>query len=765
MVGAEWSSPLRARAHGELIYQAVLRAELTRAVGVEWTRVRDGIGEVVGVPVAVRQAFSRRRADIEAALDGRGSSGPRAAEAAALATRRAKDNAMTAEALAADWRSRASELGFGREELCRVVGRAPTRGAARVDAERLWRDLAGPVGLTHRRATFSRRDAVQALCEVLPVEVLGDSQAVERVADAFLASRHVVALIPADEGSGESFRRRDGRLMPVSGELVLYSTPQHLALEQRLVGRVMESRRSVAGVASERAVQRAVAGRPTLTEEQRALVERVCLEGDRVAVVAGKAGSGKTFALAAAREAWQASGRAVLGVAVARRAAAELRDGAGIESTSVAALLHGLRLDGRGLPPAAVLVVDEAGMVPTRDLAALLDHVERVGGKLVLVGDHGQLPELEAGGVFRGLVQRRLAIELRDNVRQVHRWERQALDELRDGRAEQALARYGAHGRISVSVDETQTHRALVRDWLAARQDEAVMITHRRADVGELNRLAREQLRRVGRLGDAELALPGGEFAVGDLIVVKRNERRLGVHNGDRGRVTAVDRSACAMRIELGHREAVLDASFLASTTREGEPTLLHGYAITGHIAQGLTVDHAFVLVDEGVNREWAYVALSRGRQCNRLYLSERSDGARAEFAPTDQEKPDPIARLAASLRGSAAQVLAIDSGRPAAEPSEPGMLDLEIRVMAAERKRRAVEAAGLWTLPGRLRRAERDEAQAREALDQARRRSAEREHGARPFVDERARADQREALEGRTIHAREGRRGFGREL
>jgi hypothetical protein len=600
----------------------------------------------------------------------------------------------------------------------------------------------------------------------LPVEVLGDSQAVERAADAFLASRYVIALIPGDEGSGESFRRRDGRLMPASGEVVLYSTPEHLTLEQRLVGRVVASQRTGAGVVSERAVELAIAGRPTLTEEQRALVERLCLEGDRVAVIAGRAGSGKTFALGAAREAWQASGQAVVGVAVARRAAAELRDGAGIESTSVAALLQDVRLDSRrGLAAGAVLVVDEAGMVPTRDLAALLDHVEHVGGKLVLVGDHGQLPELEAGGTFRGLVRRGVAIELRDNVRQVHLWERQALEELRDGRAEEALARYRAHGRISVNADARKTRGALVGDWLAASGGEAVMIAHRRADVADLNRLAREQLRRSGRLGDVELSLPGGEFAVGDLVVVKSNDRRLGVHNGDRGRVTAVDCSAGELSVALGDREAVLDAPFLAGATRERHPTMLHGYAITGHVAQGLTVDDAFVLGDEGMTREWAYVALSRGRESNRLYLSERCDDARAEFAPTDEDKSDPIARLAASLRGSAAQVLAIDSGRPVGEPAEQGVLELQTRVMAAERKRRSLEAAGLRRLPGSLKRAVRDEAQAREALDQARRRSAERQHGARPFAEERARAEQVDLLERKAVRARERRQGIGREL
>ena len=105
---------------------------------------------------------------------------------------------------------------------------------------------------------------------------------------------------------------------------------------------------------------------------------------------------------------------------------------------------------------------------------------------------------------------------------------------------------------------------------------------------------------------------------------------------------------------------------FLSGTTRDGDPTLLHGYAITGHVAQGLTVDHSLVLASGGMSSEWAYVALSRGRQTNRLYVAEREDDARAEFAPVEERTAGAVERLTRALQSSDAQVLAIDSGRPA---------------------------------------------------------------------------------------------------
>ena len=171
------------------------------------------------------------------------------------------------------------------------------------------------------------------------------------------------------------------------------------------------------------------------------MVKRLCRDGDGVAVVAGRAGTGKTFALGAAREAWQAAGHPVLGVAVARRAAAELRDGAGIQSTSTFALLADLRGGVGRLPRGCVLVVDEAGMVPTRELAELAEHVEAVEGKLVLVGDHRQLPSSRPAACSARSSPRGLAIELTENVRQVHAWERRALDQLRDGRARAGTGR------------------------------------------------------------------------------------------------------------------------------------------------------------------------------------------------------------------------------------------------------------------------------------------------------------------------------------
>ena len=354
---------------------------------------------------------------------------------------------------------------------------------------------------------------IQAVCERLPAGVRASVADIERVADRFLASDRVVALAVGERPAARDdvLRRRDGRVVATLPTERVYSTPELLALEQRIIRHALESQDARVGIARTRAVDRAIAARPTIAGEQAVMVRRLTEEGAGVAVVVGEAGTGKTFALGAAREAWEASGRRVIGVAIARRAARELELDAGISSTSVAALLEQLRRRPvSAIPLRAVLVVDEAGMVSTRQLAALVDHAAARRAKLVLVGDHRQLPELEAGGAFRALTTRLPAIELHENRRQVEGWERSALALLRDGSVEQALQRYQDRGRVVVKDDAADLRRQLVADWWAARDPEgAVMIAYRRADVVDLNGRARALMRAAGALGETELRLAG----------------------------------------------------------------------------------------------------------------------------------------------------------------------------------------------------------------------------------------------------------------
>jgi conjugative relaxase-like TrwC/TraI family protein len=600
------------------VYQAVLRSEITERVGLGWAARAQGVGEVAGVPAEVLKAFSRRRAEIVAELERLGAAGRSASQVATLATRRAKDYRVSPESLMPGWRARAEELGFGVRELRALLERGPVV-EPRIEQPELFAELRSPSGMTARRSTFTRRDLLQVLAERSDPSERVTVVGLQLMADAFLASEEVVRVTEVGEPR--------------------YSVRELIAKEREIVELATLTGGKGVPVASDAGFKLAVERRPALTSEQRRMVERLTREERFVQIVVGKAGTGKTFALDAAREAWEASGVQVFGVAVARRAARELEEGAGIRSTSLSAMLHELGdLRSKGLPRGCVVVVDEAGMVPTRAMHGLAHHVRRAGGKLVLVGDFRQLPEVEAGGVFGALAVRTHAIELRDNRRQERGWEREALELLRAGDAARAIAPYRARGELTVAPSADQIRETLVDDWWRAEGGESLMIAFRRSDVADLNRRARARMQAAGRLHGDEVIVQGAPFAAGDHVVVRRGDWRLGVVNGDRGTVVATNADIGALRVRLRTgATVVLDRRFLTKS-RAGLPAVQHGYAVTGHVAQGLTTDRTFVLGTDRLFREWGYVAMSRGRLSNRMYAVVGEPIARDEFAPARRQ-------------------------------------------------------------------------------------------------------------------------------
>jgi hypothetical protein len=299
---------------------------------------------------------------------------------AALDTRQAKDYGVGAESLRDRWREQAARLGFEWERLAELTGRAVEQQLTREAVERATAELGSPQGLTRERASFTWREVIQAWCDRLPQGA--EVRMAEALADAFLDSEHTLPLASDMRGLTHSdvIRRADGRVIAATSEERRHSTPELLAIEKQLIESTLSRRDEGAGVVGEPSVAAALERRPTLSDEQAAMVRRLTQAGDGVQLVTGKAGTGKTFALDAAREAWQADSYTVIGAAVARRAAHELQDGAGIESTSLAALLEDLRLGGDyGLPPRSVVVLDEASMAGTRQLAELLVHAEAAG--------------------------------------------------------------------------------------------------------------------------------------------------------------------------------------------------------------------------------------------------------------------------------------------------------------------------------------------------------------------------------------------------
>lgn len=608
------------------IHEAVFRRELTERLGVSWTEPRNGIAEIEGVSRTVVDAFSRRRAEIDAQVKTWGRHTAKARQSAAVQTRKRKDYHVTPERLAPEWRERATRLGLDARRLATIVRRPDRARGVGLPSDLVAR-LISSDGITAQQSSFDRRDAVRAVAAAARHgATLGE---IEAFVDRFLADREVVTL--AEPGAllrrRDVIRRRDGRVVSAIAHSPRYSTAGLLSLEQRVIAEAVESTEAAAGIAESEAVDRAIAIRPTVGADQEAMIRRLTCDGAGIQVVVGPPATGKTFALAAARAAWEASGFTVLGAAVARRAAVELTSSAGIEATSVAALLSELRRDHADLLHArAVVVIDEAGMLGTRALAEVVERTRAAGAKLVLVGDHEQLPEIEAGGAFRALAARSRPKVLETNRRQQRIEDRRLLDAWRSGDLRAALTIATETGDLVLDASPEEAMTRLVADYADAVifGENAIMLAPRRSEVRLLNELARRRLATDGQIAGPALDIAGNSFAAGDRVVLRMNAPWLKVENGTRCTILDVDIEAQSLTIVLSNgSRRTLPSRYVNLRTRRGGASIEHGYALTAHLAQGMTTDRAFVLGSETVYREWGYTTWSRARLGTRFYAVE----------------------------------------------------------------------------------------------------------------------------------------------
>ncbi len=413
-----------------------------------------------------------------------------------------------------------------------------------------------------------------------------------------------------------------------------------------------------------------------LSAEQNRAVEHIT-GAAQIAAVVGFAGAGKSTMMAAARSAWEAQGFKVHGAALSGKAAEGLEEASGIESRTLAAWDYGWQAGRGALGPKDILVIDEAGMVGSRQLARFVEEAERAGAKLVLVGDHEQLQAIGAGAPFRAIAERIGFAELAEVRRQRETWQQAASQDFARHRTVEGLAAYEAHGAVHFAATPTEARAEIVRDYMTDLTDRPegsrVAMAHRRVDVHALNEGIRAALKQAGHfsqgvhgsgdqwhgeapkedLTERMFATQNGQraFAAGDRIVFLENNRDLGVKNGMLGTVTEV---------EEGRLVAALDGKGRDGETRVVAVTVAdyaafdHGYATTIHKTQGATVDQAFVLASGTMDRHLTYVAMTRHREEVRLYA------AREEFKGRGAE-PSSMEALAARLSRDGSKETTLD--------------------------------------------------------------------------------------------------------
>jgi Ti-type conjugative transfer relaxase TraA len=466
--------------------------------------------------------------------------------------------------------------------------------------------------ITQQQSTFTRRDIAKFAHR--------QSHGIEQFNEVMGAMRNAPDLVEL----GKDTRGEDR-----------FTTRAMIEAEQRLhrAAELMaeRDRHEVRCADREAALARAEQSGLVLSGEQSDALGHIT-DGRDLGVVVGHAGTGKSAMLGVAREAWGAAGYEVRGVALSGIAAENLESGSGIASRTIASMEHGWGQGRDLLTTRDVLVIDEAGMVGTRQMERVLSHATEAGAKVVLVGDIKQLQSIEAGAAFRSIHERHGGAEIGEVRRQREDWQRDATRHLANRRTGNALEAYRSHGMVHAAQTREQARNDLIDRWDRDRQASPgrtrIILTHTNDEVRALNESARKRMRAAGDLGnEVRVTVERGDrgFASGDRVMFLQNERGLGVKNGTLGTIEQVSAQSMTVQTDDG-RSVRFD---LKDYNR-----IDHGYAATIHKAQGMTVDRIHLLATPGMDAHSSYVALSRHR-----------DGMELHYGRDDFANPDRLTR------------------------------------------------------------------------------------------------------------------------
>ena len=605
------------------LYQSVLRAELTDRYGVGFGEIVKGQAEIAGVPVELLQQFSKRSAQVSAALNDkvaefrqREGRHPSRFEHAALEREAAADTRHRKTGhgvpdLALRWRTEAAAIGVTADTLTELIA-----DAARVTVPPVHVTVAEVIeDLSEKRSAWHRMDVLEAATDRLRAQpgISGErwaqlvDRAVERVLDE---------CVDLDPEHGDTRQRAsDGRSLWIEPVAAHVTSRQVLAQEEQILAWALDAQLDEPHPS------------PTVKRDRLDVLQAdaaAAVAGhDRLVVIVGPAGTGKTTMLRAAATDLDRHGRTVFGVAPTAKAARVLERETGMPADTVAKLLYEwARPDGPQpewrLARGTTLVVDEAGMLSTGDVHRLTELATNQQWRLALVGDHRQLQAVGRGGMFAELCTTSRTIELERMHRFTNTWESAASLKLRHGDL-RALDAYEAHQRIIPgTIDE---HLDAIADHWLQRHDagKTVAITTTTNDhVDDINHLIQQRRIEHGDLDSSLVAvIADGEAVVGDIVATRRNQRQLHTTTGDvvRNRelwtVTQITDIGDLTVTELdGHGIVTLPAGYVQEHVRLG-------YAATEPGNQSDDQTGSITLATPATTGRGLYVAMTRGQQEN----------------------------------------------------------------------------------------------------------------------------------------------------
>jgi len=650
-------------------YNLAIEDELTRRLeGVRFTDSERGAGkravrEVEGIDRELCEEFSRRpsieRRLAELSREYRANHGcdpdkatqHKLAQQATLETREGKAKPRSLAQMREEWKATADRvLGAGGvaamlSDACPESTSGPVADAA-LDRRAVAETAIARVG--RDRSTWTRFHVTAEVSRQLAGHRFGTAderaEAVEQITGLALAGHSVTVSAPATDVPA-SMRRRDGESVLTQHCSTQYSSAAVLAAERRVLDAASEptalvlDRTIVTAAAHEHEASEGFA----LNAGQLALAHHFAGSGALVAAGVGPAGTGKTTAMQVVARAWESTGAAVVALGPSARAADVLGDELGTTGRTLADVLvrhrHGLDC---GINPGDLVLLDEAGMAATADVDELVSIARERGAAVRLLGDPQQLAAVESGGLLRDVAEQTGAPELREIHRFSDASEAEATLRLREG-DRSVTDWYTGRGRVSTGLSVGLVEDVL-SEHLSDLEDGAssLMIAADNETVRALNERAHmEHVSRSPAAGGAVVLSDGLTAVIGDRIVTRRNDRRL--------RPIGADDPAAGNRVRNGDLwtvEGIEDGTLTVRSTEHGGVVTLPpeyvsrhtelGYASTVHRAQGMTVDRCRVLVSAGMNRQALYVAASRGRHVNQLYVADD------ELPDIEAERPDP---------------------------------------------------------------------------------------------------------------------------
>ncbi|WP_454850039.1 MobF family relaxase [Promicromonospora soli] len=707
------------------LHEAIVMDDLTRVLGVGWElRARAGQGRnpgwsIKGVPDDLLVAFSRRSEQVNARADeliaehiarygrrpGR-STINKYRQRASKETRPDKIHHSLAD-LTTMWRRRTAEI-LGRDPgnwASELASNTPPR---MLRADDIPLDLIDHlaqtvvIAVSEKKSVWRRWNLYAEAAR--QTKALRFASAEDRMAVLAAITDRAEAgserLTPPDLATTpEEFRRPDGTSILRPKDSALYSSQALLDAEARLLDRA--STRTAATItldAVDHAITRGGPGERSwvVSGEQAEAISHIAVSARQMDLLVGPAGTGKTTTMRALRAAWEHEHGpgSVVGLAPSAAAAAVLAEDLGIGCENTAKWLYDHIHKGVVFRPGQLVIIDEATLAGTLTLDRITAHAAEVGAKVLLVGDPAQLQAVEAGGAFALLAAARQTDDGAPELTEVHRfasaWEKHASLALRHGHDE-AIDAYLENGRVrdGDAQDMVEAAYGAWQDDLAAGKA-SVLVASDTETVRAVNERARTERLQTGATGPGRAVrlADGLHASAGDVVITRRNDRRLRtrngswVRNGDRWNLVKVrmDGSVVVRRPEAKYGNTIVLPAAYATEHLD------LGYAVTTHRAQGLTVDTGHLIAGPGMTRENLYVGLTRGRETNIAYVIT---DAPVEITPDDHEAPTPKSILAGIVRTVGAEKAATQVRKDEAERwGSVAQLAAEYETLAAAAQR-----------------------------------------------------------------------------